>query len=128
NTGKRVGYGLVGKRRAAAQHLEQHAAERPDIRALVQGAAARLLWTHVGRCSEDGPLALERGGQRRRYRELRLRRPFPRLGETEVEHLHRSAGGNLDVGRLQVAMNDALLMRGLERLGNLSTNGNRILD
>ena len=41
------------KQRAARQHLEQHHAERPDVRALVDGPAARLLRRHVGGGAED---------------------------------------------------------------------------
>ena len=43
-----------------------------------------------------------------------------RFGETEVEHLHGAVGADLDVRRLQVAMDDALLVRGFERVGDLS--------
>ena len=42
-----------------------------------------------------------------------------RLREPEVQHLHRPVGADLDVGRLQIAMDDALFVRGLERLGDL---------
>jgi hypothetical protein len=41
------------------------------------------------------------------------------LGETEVENLGVSALGDEKVGRLDVAMNDALAMGGVERIGNL---------
>ena len=37
------------------------------------------------------------------------------LRQTEVEHLHRAVGGDLDVGRLEIAVNDAALVRGLQR-------------
>ena len=39
--------------RAAGQHLVQHAAERPDVGALVDRLAARLLGAHVGRGAEN---------------------------------------------------------------------------
>ena len=41
------------------------------------------------------------------------------LRQPEVQHLHRAIGFDLDVGGLQIAMDDALLVRGLERLGDL---------
>ena len=50
-----------------------------------------------------------------------------RLGQAEVEHLHRAVGADLDVGRLQVPMDDALLVRGLERLGNLPRDRQRLV-
>ena len=49
-----------------------------------------------------------------------------RLGEAEVEDLHRAVGADSDVGRLQVAVNDALVMRGFERVGNLFRNRQRV--
>ena len=41
------------------------------------------------------------------------------LGQAEVEHLHGAVGPQLDVGRLQVAMDDTPLMRRLERVRDL---------
>ena len=35
------------------QHLEEDAAERPDVCALVHGVPARLFGAHVARCPED---------------------------------------------------------------------------
>jgi hypothetical protein len=42
--------------------------------------------------------------------------------QTEVEHLH-VAPGNHDVARLDVAMNHAFVVRGVERFGNLNADG-----
>ena len=42
-----------------------------------------------------------------------------RLREPEVENLDGAVGCQLDVGRLQVAMHDTVLVRGLERLRDL---------
>ena len=42
-----------------------------------------------------------------------------RLRQAEVEHLDRAVGADLDVGGLEIAMDDALLVRGLERVGDL---------
>ena len=41
---------------AAGKHFIEDAAERPDVRALVDRLAARLLGAHVGRRSEDAPV------------------------------------------------------------------------
>jgi hypothetical protein len=43
-----------------------------------------------------------------------------RLREAEVQHLHRAVRAHLDVGRLEIAMDDALIVRGFERIGDLS--------
>ena len=43
----------------------------------------------------------------------------PQLRETEVEHLDGAIGLQLDVGRLEIAMNDAVLVSGFECLRNL---------
>ena len=61
-----------------------------------------------------------------------------RLGQAEVEDLRphvarRNAGGirgglQDDVGRLQIAMDDPFLVRGLERLGDLTGDGERLGD
>jgi hypothetical protein len=45
-----------------------------------------------------------------------------RFRQPEIEHLHRAVGPDLDVGRLQIAMDDAVFVRGLERVGDLLRN------
>ena len=54
--------------------------------------------------------------------------PAPGLGEAEVEHLHLAVRRELDVGGLQVAVDDALLVRLLERLGDLLRDRERLVD
>ena len=49
------------------------------------------------------------------------------LGQAEVEHLDHAIGRDLDVGRLQIAMDDALLVRRFERLGDLPRNRHRLV-
>ena len=51
-----------------------------------------------------------------------------RLGEAEVQHLDGPSGGDLDVGWLEIAMDDALGVRGVERFGRLSSNAERFAD
>ena len=53
---------------------------------------------------------------------------FQRLRQAEVEHLHRAVGAHLDVRRLQVAVDDALLVRGLERVGDLPRDRQGVLE
>jgi len=65
-------------------------------------------------------------------REIRRRRSVGvsrhRLGEPEVEHLDLAVRSQLDVGRLQVAVDDALLVRFLEGLGDLLRNDDRFVN
>ena len=42
-----------------------------------------------------------------------------RLRQTEIENLHRAVAGQFDVRGLQIAMDDAALVRVFERLGDL---------
>ena len=51
--GERIRDILARKRTRARQHLGEHAAERPDVRALVDGLSLRLLGCHVGRGAEN---------------------------------------------------------------------------
>ena len=50
------------------------------------------------------------------------------LGESKVEHLHNARSGDLDVGRFQIAVNDAVLVRRFERFGDLMRDVQRLTD
>ena len=92
----------------------QHDAERPDIGAAVDRLALGLLGSHVRGSAEDHA-GLRRGhaeggrlgGPAARSAFLRLRY----LRESEVQHLDRAIGLDLDVGGLQIAMGDAFFVR-----------------
>ena len=49
-----------------------------------------------------------------------------RLGQTEVEHLHRAVVADLHIRRLEISMDDALLVRGLERRRDLQRDRHRV--
>ena len=55
-------------------------------------------------------------------------RRFQRLGQAEVQHLHGAVRPHLDVGGLQIAVNDALLVRRFERFGDLLRDRQRLVD
>ena len=72
------------------------------------------------------PALVAHGRQRRRHRLRQVGRlGLDSLRQAEIEHLHLVVGGDLDVGRLEVAMDDSCFVRFLERLRNLPGNGER---
>jgi hypothetical protein len=121
---ERVGDVFTIEGAAAGQQLVEHAAERPDVGPLVDRTAARLLRAHIGRRPEDQPVA-------RRIARCRLA-PIRVVGQDlanpEVEDFDHSVGGDLDVRRLEIAMDDALVVRGIESAGDLSGNLERLDD
>ncbi len=141
----RVRDGLSLEQPTAGQHLVEHDAERPDIRALVDRLAARLLGGHVGRAAEnDAELG---AGTRERWRvhrilaradataagvggpaSARASKRVERLRQTEIEQLDGAAGCELDVGGLQIPMNDPALVGRLESGGDLMRDGQRLLE
>ncbi len=58
----------------------------------------------------------------------RLRRRLDHLGQPEIQHLRLAAIGDEDVGRLDVAMDDPLDMRRLERIRDLDRQFEHGLD
>ena len=48
------------------------------------------------------------------------------LGQPEIEHLHRTVRRHLNVPRFQIAVHHSFFMRGLQRLGDLIRNGQRL--
>jgi hypothetical protein len=123
---------LVPERAVPRQHLVEDCAERPDVRAPVRGLSARLLGTHVrGRTQDHSRLGHRRSGDGRRHRRAASRGARPlrieRLGQTEVENLDRAVGADLDVGGLQIPVDDPVLVRGLERLGDLPRRRQRLV-
>ena len=72
-----------GERAHTGQQLVEHAAECPDVGALVHVLATRLFWRHVRRRPEDHPDAGHRGRRHRRRHRLRVTR---RLGAVHFVH------------------------------------------
>jgi len=101
------------KRPLPRQDLEQDRPKRPDIDAERNILAQHLLRGHVvGRA----------------LREARLRLvPVGVLGDPEIHQLHLAVSVNLDVRRLQVAVDDSLFVDTLERPGDLQTDPERML-
>jgi len=90
---------LEGK--ATAEREESDDAKRVDVAARVEPAAFELLGRHVGRRADDDPDARQR-------RRVDAARP----GQPEVEQPDGAVGGDHDVARLDVAVDDAGGVRG----------------
>ena len=116
---RREGVGGSGAREGpcSCEELVDDAAEGPDVGAPVHGLPTCLFRAHICGRPDD---AVERRGQRRLVDGGRAGGRIQRLGQTEVEDLDRAVGAARDVGRLQVAVHDALLVRGFERAANLA--------
>ena len=95
-----------------------------QIASAIDLLAARLLGSHVSGSPEYHAGAGRRSAERRRMREVWRRGNFvfERLGKTEIEDLHRSLRCDLHISRLEVPVNDRLLVRRLQRFGDLQRN------
>ncbi len=88
--------GVAGERDRAGEHLVEHDADRVEVGALVDGSPARLLRREVLRGADD------RAGLGH------LARPRPR--DAEVGHLQAAVGVHEHVVRLDVPVDDPLLV------------------
>jgi hypothetical protein len=121
DSGDRVRHRVARERRMSSQQLVEHAAERSDVGPLVDLLSTRLLRAHVGRRAEDHAFACSTWGHGRRGREIGAGRVTgSHLGQAEVQHLDGPVPRDLDVGRFEVAMDDPLLVRRVQRIGDLA--------
>ena len=112
--GDRLGRRAVLERAPAARHLVEHGAERELVGAVVEREPLRLLGGHVGHGSHDDTLS----GQRPDVgRVVGAPVAQPRLDarEAEVQDLHEPLARDHHVLGLQVAVHDALRVRGRQR-------------
>ena len=97
--------------RRARSASEQLAAEGPDTPA-GRPASLRLFGTHIGGGSQGSPPASVPPSPWNQLQGSRTRRVGSRNAAGPKSTPSRGRGADLDVGRLQIAMNDALLVRG----------------
>ena len=100
----------------AFRHFIEHQAECPDVGAVIDRFTASLLRRHVCRGAQDHAPPGRAAGQRRRIVVVRSRALH--LGQTEVQDLRVAATADEDVRRLDVAVDDAGVVRGVERIGD----------
>jgi hypothetical protein len=101
---------------ARRQHLVKDRSEREDIRARINRTALGLLGRHVRRRAHDEA----RSRAQRRHSRL-SGTGLNELGKSEVENLGTPVARDHDVGRLDIAMNDAACMRRVQSRCDLRT-------
>ena len=108
----------------------QNHAERPDVGALVGGLTFGLFGSHVACSAQDHPSLRGVHADGGRLLGIPAARRSQRvyLRQTEIENLHSAAGRDFDIGRLQVAMDDALFVRGFERSSDLPADLQRVVE
>ena len=115
----RLGHVLANESALTSKHLVQHAPERPHINAPVDRLALGLFGRHVGGGAENDTL---HGDCWRSHR-----RPVAPVApvapdcthrtcfrKPEVQHLNRAVRSHFDIGGLEIAMDDASLVRSFE--------------
>ena len=118
----------AGKRQRARRHLVDHDAEGKEIRPLVGLVSPGLFRRHVGHRAEHDP-----GRRPVGVGDLGGHRGIGGLGleavscQTEVEQ-PGTALGQRDVGGFEVAVDDPLPVRGVEGIGDLDGNPDRLVD
>ena len=91
----------------------------PRCRPLIDLFPARLLGAHVSRRAQNHPhLCTRHHCWRIGCHFVR----FARFRQTKIEDFHRPVRPDLDVGRFQIAMHDAFLVRSFESIHNLLPN------
>src|SRR6478609_9158803 len=111
------------ERQFTRQTLEEDDAEREDVGPGIERLPERLFWRHVAGRSGD-----VLGLGRHLFRVLIVLKERGRSRQAEVHDLYVPARGQDDVGRLDVAMNDAFVVRRGERLSDLARDPYGLVD
>ena len=100
-------------RTLAGGHFVEHRTRGIDVGTLVGALAAQLLWSHVGQSADDFVRLADGNGQ-----VVLVGRRYP-LGQAKIQDLQAIVFRDVEVARLQVAMDDPLRMRGFQTVGQL---------
>ena len=123
---------LAGERRLPCEHFEEHAAERPDVGALVDGLAPVPA---QGSCTPRVPRITPACVIAGEVNVGEFDSPAPSLLATgsiafaspKSSTFTVPSARHLDVGGLQIAMDDALLVRRFECFGDLPRDRQRLV-
>ena len=113
-----IGLRLARERSRACDQLVKHDAEGEDVAARVSVMALDLLRRHVGQRAQEGAFRRQRSGWSVHDAGAVDSKSVRDLRESEIENLHAALGAQ-DVAGLQVAVDDALFVRGVERVQDL---------
>src|SRR5215472_303 len=112
----------------SGRHLIEHQAKGEQVRSRVKLLATQLLRRHITGRADRRPRARE-GGLRIPFLLLLLRRKWfcldlsffgsLQFSQAEVQNLDLAVDGYKNVGRFDVAMDDAFTVRGRQALGGL---------
>ena len=118
------------ERQPARRHLVADDAAGEEIGAAIDVAASRLLRRHIRHGAERDPdrRRVLAGCARRVGLAFGAARGERELRDAEVEHLRLPAARDEDVRRLDVAVHDALGVRGIERVGDLDRDVERAIE
>ena len=135
NVGDGLRHGVAGVECALTrEHLEQHAPERPDVGPpidLFPFACSGDMYAAVPRITPCIVIAGDVSvGMLVTSIRLKPDRHFglDRLRESEVEDFDDAVRAELDVGGLEVAMDDALVVRGFEGFSDLARDSESVRD
>ena len=122
NVSKDDGGSGTWKRKRAGDHLIENGPKRKEVAARIENFTAGLLRRHVGNGADGGARSGLKGGFEvgDGFGFVAIR--DHELSEAEVEDFGVAALGEKNVGGLDVAMNDAFFVRGVESVGNFDTD------
>jgi hypothetical protein len=120
-----VGHRAAPERGAAGEHFVQDASECPDVATFVDDLTPRLFGAHVSGRAQDRACAGLVRSHRRRVRQVGRRRRPRDFRQAKVEDLRHTLGRDLDVGGLQVAVNDPFFVSDIETDGDLARDAQR---
>jgi len=122
---------FAAKRRPARRHFVQQKPQRENVGARIEIVAANMLRRHVSGSAADD--ADDRNAFLSRFRRGIVRRESQsvlgnKFGQAEIEHLRLPALRDENVRRFDVAMNDALGVRGVDGVRDLNPEVENLFD